>query len=188
MKLQEMAERLSTTEAALEGLKKELRVVKDIEEIKQLHISYVNSVCFAQYDDIADYFAEDATIDFGARESDRPPIKGKANIQRFFNDKVSKIHVGKEGTFVVHPLVSVDGDKAKGKFVLYFFYYHPKTYQTLYFVQSWLDMDYVKEDGKWKISGLGFIPNISPPGGAPNEDSLLNFLDEAQQTMRGMQK
>ena len=62
MTLEDMEERLSATESTLEEIKKRLRVVEDIEEIKQLQYRYLNCVMFAKWDEIMDCFAEDAFV------------------------------------------------------------------------------------------------------------------------------
>lgn len=148
----------------LEEIEKRLQVLEDIEQIKQLQYRYLNCVMFATYDDIGDCFAENSTIDFGAPGH---PIKGKGAIEKFFKEMLAKIHVGKEGNFEVHPIISVDGDKATGNWVMYIMYFYPRTGQSLFWVQGIYDVEYVRENGQWKFSLLGWRERLGLPGGGP---------------------
>ena len=166
----EMEKRLISVEAQLKRTTERLRVMEDIEAIKQMHMSYVNSVCFAEFENISEFFAEDSTIDFGALEAKDPPIKGKVEIGKFFKEKVAKVHVGKEATFVVHPIIKVNGDSATGNWVLYIMYSFPRTGQALCWVQLTYEARYVREEGKWKFGYLFTRERLGlPGGGAPLE-------------------
>ena len=145
-------------------IEKRLRVLEDIEQIKQLQYRYLNCVMFATYEDIGDCFAENSTINFGVPSH---PIKGKGAIEKFFKEQIAKIHVGKEGDFEVHPIISVDGDKATGSWVMYIMYFYPRTGQSLFWVQGIYDVEYVRENGQWKFSLLGWRERLGLPGGGP---------------------
>ena len=174
MTMQEMIQRF-------EEMEKRLSVLEDMEAIKRLQTEYVNMLQSGNYDNVGDLFTEDAVF-----EAAGPTITGKDKILKLYKENISINHNGEEGDILVQPIIDLDGDKAKGKWSIYFFYYHPKTYQTMWFVQSWFDMDYKKVDGEWKISRFGIIHHIEPPGGPPNEERFLNFLDDAQKTMQEM--
>jgi hypothetical protein len=45
----------------LEELEKRVKVLEDIEAIKQLHVNYVYLLCNLQWDDMVECFAEGAT-------------------------------------------------------------------------------------------------------------------------------
>jgi hypothetical protein len=102
------------SEVTLEEMEKRLRTVEDIEQIKQLHHRYINDLTFINWDDVIDCFSENSSIDvqFGGL------IKGKANIAGFFKEMLSQIHIGKEGIFMVHPVITVHGDNAKGNWLM----------------------------------------------------------------------
>jgi hypothetical protein len=56
--------------------------------------------------------------------------KGSGKARRgatVFRDLVSQMHVGLEGNFVVHPIVTVDSDTAKGSWLLYIQFARPVT-------------------------------------------------------------
>ena len=126
----------------LQETQKRLQVYEDIEQIKQLHCRYMNALTFINWDDVIDCFAEDSSIDvqFGGL------IKGKANIAAFFREMLSQIHIGTEGIFAIHPLISVDGDRAKGNWLMYMMYADHRTWQSRYWIQGIYDAEYVKVD------------------------------------------
>jgi hypothetical protein len=90
--------------------------------------------------------------------------KGKEAIRRLFTDEISNNHIGMEGPFVVHPIISVDGDKAKGSWLLYIQISQPRKFKSKVpilptddapdWMQGFYEMEYSRENGKWKISSL----------------------------------
>jgi hypothetical protein len=101
-------------------------VYEDIEQIKQLHIRYVNALTFIKWNDAIDRFAEDSSLDVQYSGL----IKGKDNIAHFFREMLPQIHIGKEGIFTVHPLIEVDGDRAKGNWLMYMMYADHRIWQS----------------------------------------------------------
>lgn len=81
--------------------------------------------------------------------------------------------IGQEGDFVVHPIISVDGDTAKGMWLLYLQYALPRKFKSRPpsmttddapdWEQGYYEMEYIRQDGKWKISFLKFEPRLRSP-------------------------
>lgn len=152
----------------LEELEKRLRTLEDIEEIKQLQVRYVNCLTTTEWDELVDCFAENGVVDLHAGLA-----RGKEAIAKLFKDKISKTHVGLEGNFVVHPIISVEGDKAKGSWLLYIQFSLPHKMQPKPailptddapdWMQGYYDMEYIREDGKWKISLLKWRRRLLSP-------------------------
>ena len=163
MTLEEIERRLKVAEDALKEMEKRVRITEDIQEIHQLQRHYVNSLMCTEWDDAADCFAENARVDVYLHE----PVTGKAAITRWFKEELSKTHAGKEGDIVIHPIVTVDGDRAKGKWLLYMMYFYPRTGQSLFWVQGFYEMEYVRENGKWKISYMSWSERLGLPGSGP---------------------
>jgi hypothetical protein len=161
--VKEMGEKLKATEDALKKLEKRVRVTEDIQEIHQLQRRYVNALICTEWDDCADCFSENAKIDVYLHK----PIKGNAAIRKWFKKELSQTHAGKEGDIVVHPIINVHGNKAKGKWLLYLMYCYPRTGQSLFWVQGFYEMEYVRENGKWKISLMRWSERMGLPGGGP---------------------
>jgi len=132
----------------LEELEKRIKVLEDIEEIKKLHINYVYLLCNLQWDDMLDCFAENATLDL----LDHGVRKGKKEISEVFHNVLAKMIKPTDGHFVGQPVISVDGDKAKGYWILYLFFSEP----SVRWVQGRQDCEYVKINGKWKFSSVKF--------------------------------
>jgi hypothetical protein len=133
--------------ATLEELQKRLRVLEDIEEIKKLHRTYVYCLSSRQWDDLLDCFAEDAIADIGQHGLRR----GKKEITELVYGDFDKLEKT-PGHLVGQPVISVDGDRAKGYWILYLFPYR----QPVTWIQGKYDCEYVKVDGKWKFSLVKF--------------------------------
>jgi len=163
MTLQELEKQLKETRETLNQLQTRVRVTEDIQEIQQLQVRYVNALMCAEWDDAADCFADNAKIDVYLHK----PVTGKAAIVKWFKEELSKTHAGKEGDVCIHPIITVDGDRAKGKWLLYMMYFYSRTGQSLFWVQGFYNMEYVRERGKWKISLMNWTERLGLPGGGP---------------------
>ena len=163
MTSKEVEKRLKAAEGALEALGKRVRVTEDIQEIHEVQRRYVNALICAEWDDCADCFAKNARVDVYLHK----PIRGREVIRKWFKEELSKTHAGKEGDVLVHPIIKVDGDKATGKWLLYMMYCYPRTGQSLFWVQGFYDMDYVREKGKWKIAVMRWTERMGLPGSGP---------------------
>ncbi len=141
----------------IEALEKKVQVAEDIEAIKQLQIRYVNHLTFSEMgDEIVACFTDDAKIEAG------PPVSpGKEGIAAFF-EMIKPGHSGKEGNFVVHPIINVNGDSATGTWLIYMMYAYQPTGQALFWIQGVYDMEYKRQNGEWKISSLKWIQRVGP--------------------------
>ncbi len=152
----------------LEELEKRLRNLEDIEAIKQLQARYVNCLTTTAWDDLVDCFTADAVVDLSAGK-----VRGREAIENLFKKKISITHVGLEGLFVVHPVISVEGDRARGSWLLYTFFSLPHKIQrdpsptadvdAPDWMQGYYEMEYLKEKGTWKISLLRWTRRIKSP-------------------------
>ena len=152
----------------VEELEKRLRTMEDIEEIKQLQARYVNCLITTQWDELIDCFTENGVVDLHAGLA-----KGKEAFTKLFKEKIAMTHVGLEGCYVVHPIISVDGDKAKGSWLLYTKFSQPHKIQRVPpesgegdapdWLQGYYEMEYVRENGKWKISLLKWRSRLRSP-------------------------
>jgi hypothetical protein len=141
----------------LEEMEKRLRVLEDSEEIKQLNEYYVENFNPPVWGKIEPCFSKDAVVDVHAGK-----VKGREEIRKLATSNISKIHTGVDEYYVVHPRISVSGDKAKGNWLLVELIAKPRKYPFKLpflpadYVPDWMsgfqDVEYVREDGKWKIS------------------------------------
>jgi hypothetical protein len=145
-----------------ESLESRMQRMEDIEEIKQLQIRYVNYLITGKWDELLDLFDEDGAVELGPNGLH----KGRAALEKEYKERVARGHNGHEGDFVVHPLISIDGDKAKGSWLLYLqkqFPYKLDNGRDQDWAQAFYDMEYIKKNGKWKISLLKVNTRIWSP-------------------------
>jgi ketosteroid isomerase-like protein len=148
----------------IKEIESKVKLLDDIEQIKQVQIRYVNCLTTCKWNEISDCFAKDAVTDIGKHGV----VKGKEEIDKLFKERVSRGHPGREGNFVVHPLISVEGDRAKGSWLLYLMkqFPHKVIGEDMDWEQGFYEAEYVREDGQWKISYLKFrirLSSLRPP-------------------------
>jgi hypothetical protein len=100
----------------LEEMEKRLKVLEDIEEIKQMHIRYILDLNHQNFEGMIDCFTDDAVMDYWDHR------EGKEEIAKFFRKMAAdqrKNKAWKGGQILLHPLITVDGDTAKGNWTWY---------------------------------------------------------------------
>jgi len=132
---------------SLEELEKRIGVLEDIEAIKRLHRNYVFYLSSRAWDELLDCFAEDATAEIWKHGLRR----GKEEIKGLVYDVFDKLEKT-PGHLVSQPVITVNGNRASGYWILYLFpFTEPMTWW-----QGKHDCEYVKIDGKWKFSSVKF--------------------------------
>lgn len=134
----------------LDELEKQIKILTDTEEIKKLMRRYVGRLRSVDWDGVVECFTENASVNIGLTGE----RKGKAEIARLFKEEISQRHIGREYVFVVEPIIDVKGDMATGSWVLYFMFTESDIVPVMSWTQGDYKCEYVKEDGKWKISYL----------------------------------
>ena len=147
----------------IEELQSRVRVTEDVNEIKQLQWTYLNALMATDWDACASCFTEDALVDVYLHD----PVRGRPAIEHWFKEELAQTHAGKEGDVCIHPIITVEGDTAKGNWLLYMMYFYPRTGQSMFWVQGYYDMDYMRENGRWKIAVMRWHETIGLPGGGP---------------------
>jgi hypothetical protein len=152
----------------LAEVEKEMRTLKDIEEIKKLQYHYCNSLILANWDDVIGCFSDDGVVDLHAGFA-----RGKDQFSKLFKEKIGLTHIGKEGNFAVHPIITVEGNKAKGSWIHYIQFAQPRkinpkpslwtTDDAPNWLQGFYDMEYKKVDGQWKINMLKWRCRLASP-------------------------
>jgi hypothetical protein len=152
----------------LKELEKRIQTLEDVEEIKKLQSHYVNCLVTTRWDDLIDCFTDDAVTDTHSGIA-----KGKAQISKVFKGPIAVNHIGQEGDFVVHPIITVEGDKAKGSWLLYMQFAQPRKLKSKMAIcstddapdweQGFYETEYKKVDGKWKISYLKWRCRLLSP-------------------------
>ena len=154
---------LEDLEKKIKALEARVRKTEDIQEIHLLQRHYVNALINTEWDVCADCFSENAKVDVYLHA----PVSGRENIRKWFKEELSITHAGKEGDVLVCPEIELDGDKAKGKWLMYMMYCYPRTGQSLFWVQGYYQNEYIRENGKWKCSLMTFSERMGLPGSGP---------------------
>ena len=137
----------------LEELEKKVRTLDDIEEIKNLHREYIFWLNNRQFEEMIDCFSKNATVEirtFG-------PRKGREEIVRLFKEEIETVNPRK-GSALVQPVITVEGDTAKGHWLMFHFSHSSVALEGIDRLAEWeqgrYDCEYVREGGKWKFSFL----------------------------------
>ena len=141
----------------IDDLEKRLEYVENLMAIQDLHRRYIYLVNGHEWDKVInECFTEDATADIGRHGLH----KGRAEITGLFKVKIAKVNEKwNGGHFVTQPLISINGDKATGCWMMYICSFDAEMAlgPTTLWIQGKHDCKYVKQDGKWKISALKFL-------------------------------
>lgn len=140
---------------SIEDLEKRIQAIEDLEQIKKLHQDYINLMDNLQYEEVLDLFTEDGTAEI--RNSGLK--KGKKELAEVYIGVLAKKRgtTRYEGHLAVEPDISVEGNTARGKWIIYMLFSRP----AIQWVQGRNDVEYRKENGKWKISKLKFTRTLA---------------------------
>jgi hypothetical protein len=131
--------------------------LETLEEIRQVKYRYLRYVDQKRWDEIADVFTADATVDYGTQVFGKPlKIAGRDEIVAFFRANMGPdiISVHSAG----QPEITVDGDTAVGTWrfedtviaVAHRFVIAGAAYYEDRYARG-------SEDGKWRISHTGYV-------------------------------
>jgi ketosteroid isomerase-like protein len=141
----------------LEEMLKDVQALEDLEAIKNLHSEYIFYLRNRQFKEMIDCFADDAVLeirDFSARV-------GKAEIAQLFTDHIPNESNIPRGNSLVQPVITVEGDTAKGHWLLYHFRCDYNKIPGKDYLSEWqqgyYDCEYVRVNGTWKFGRLKFI-------------------------------
>ena len=137
----------------LKELERRVRSIEDLEAIKQMHREYMSCLDNIQFEKALDYFTDDAEVE--VRSSG--VMKGRANYSRIYLGTLAQRKERHDGHLVGQPVITVDGDRAWGHWIIYMFFSVP----SIQWVQGRHDCEYVKENGEWKFSRLKFARTLA---------------------------
>jgi len=140
----------------LAELAKRIQAIEDLEEIKKLHQKYIDLMDNLKYKEVLDLFTEDASVE--VRNSG--VLKGKEGLTDIYINKLGRRTARSEGHFVIEPDITIEGDAARGTWLVYMLFSKP----TVEWVQGRNEAEYIKVGGKWKIKSMKFTrTNASRP-------------------------
>jgi len=131
-------------------MEKRLKALEDLEEIRNLHNEYIFFLNNRQWDDMADSFTSDAFADIHGQ------CKGREEIRKALKERIAKLNSGKgrDSHFAVQPVISINGDRATGHWLMYIFIADAVTGNAGRWIQNRHDCEYAREDGRWKFKSL----------------------------------
>jgi hypothetical protein len=141
--------------ASLEELEKRIKAIEDLEEVKKLHQQYILLMDNLKYEEVLDLFTEDGQVE--VRNSGIK--KGRKELSTVYIDILAKGR-GKsrfEGHMALMPDLVVDGDTAKGTWIVYMLFSKP----AIQWVQGKNECEYRRVKGVWKISRLKFTRTLA---------------------------
>lgn len=137
----------------LKELEKRIQAIEDLEAIKRMHQEYMSCLDNIQFDKALDYFTDDAEVE--VRFSG--VMKGRKNYSKIYLGTLAQRKERHDGHLVAQPDITVNGNTAKGHWIVYMFFSIP----ALQWVQGRHDCEYVKESGKWKFNKLKFARTLA---------------------------
>jgi len=140
----------------IEELEKRIQQIEDLEEIKKLHQKYIDLMDNLRYPEVLELFSEDAVIDI----RNYGELKGKEGLREVYINKLGKRSERSEAHFVIQPDISINGDTARGTWLVYMLFSKPD----VQWVQGRNEAEYVRTGSKWKIRSMKFRrTNASKP-------------------------
>lgn len=156
----------------LEEMEKRLRRLEDVEAIKALHRDYIFGLNNRQWHEMAGCFTDDAK----ALIFRHPLCEGKEQISRLFTDTMSRVNTGKgrDAHFATMPVVSVEGDRARGHWLLYILIADPETGNAWKWTQGRYECEYRRVQDQWKFSKLVWVnPWPRTPESLPGLEDVM---------------
>jgi hypothetical protein len=158
---------IAALEARIARLENQLGIQEDIEAIRKLQYTYGYFIDKSQYNEVVDLFAEDGEVWFLGGI-----YKGKKGVRRLyierFQTQFTQGHNGpRYGWLLDHPqlqmVIDVAPDRAtatvRGRSLMQAgLHQSAEGQQRAWFEGGIYDNRYVREDGVWKISRLGYFP------------------------------
>jgi hypothetical protein len=173
---------MSDTELSI--LRAELAALRDERDIIRLQTAYGYYVDKAQWDEAADLFARDATLEIAARGQ----FRGQDRIRAYLHALPPLAHGTVFNHMQLQPFITVDGDNGWGRW---------RAIMEVGFVgkeelcgEAVYENAYVREDGVWKIAKLhAFVTYYVrwdagwSKGGVPMGTALPELPPDAPQTV-----
>ena len=136
----------------LEDIARRLQTLEDIEAIKSLQYRYIYYLLENRWQDMADCFTEDAYANIWRHGGHQ----GREAILKLFTERIAAVNPPgsrRHAHCTVRPDISVDGDPARGQWMLYIFT-DPDTPAAAHYQQGRYDCEYTRVNGQWKFSKL----------------------------------
>jgi ketosteroid isomerase-like protein len=144
-------------EARIAALELEYRTLTDIEAIRTLRYKYCRSVNRAEWRNLEECFAEDATFEFGPGTR----VSGRTAVIEFYENVLSRTMA----MTVIHchnPEIEVRGDKGSGLWEFDNFRIESRGDEASR-IGGRYEEEYIKVDGQWKIRSSAVTFHFQQP-------------------------
>ena len=157
-------------EARITALEARVKVAEDIEEIQKLMMTYETLIdSLQQLDEVMALYTEDAELVVSTRGETGEfkrflgKYEGREAIRGVYSN-VSPENYSFMAHLLTNPFITVDGDQAKGRWYLLALVTVVTTGSPVgWWEQGVYDLEFVRIDGKWRISLMKFDFNFSAP-------------------------
>ena len=127
-----------------------------LEEIRRVKYRYLRCVDLKLWDEIAEVFTEDATVDYGTKALGEPiKLAGRAEIVKFLRDSLGPDILTTH--FASQPEIDIDGDTASGtwsfKDTVIATQYHVLIEGAAFYTDRYAR----GADGRWRIAHTGYV-------------------------------
>ncbi len=156
-------------------LEERITRLEDIEAIRNLQARYQRLLDARDFNGIAGCFADEVRSSYGNGEMS---FDGKENVLKFLMGSMS---VEMPSSHLIHGgEIDVDGEKATAKWYLQDFLIYKQKSINIYGAAIY-DVSYVKKEGKWLISAIGYQRGYEYMDGASQTEMATlkktTFLD-----------
>jgi len=153
MTTEEYEKRIKDLENLVEAQGMQLRVLKDMQELQELHTNYAYLLLTREWEKIVDLFTDDAVIILHRRGR----FEGKVEITNAFKDVVKNNRgKGRDGHLALQPIIHIDGDRATAQWLMYIMMLDPDGGYKNMWMHGRHDVEYVRVDGTWKMNYMAF--------------------------------
>jgi hypothetical protein len=150
----------------LDELERSVGILEDVHQIENMHREFVLWLNNRQYEEwlnrkaskeIIEYFSDRVTAEIGGSGV----VRGKIGVIQLFGELISKGELPGARYIVSQPVITVDGDTAKGTWVSFRFRGNPTTPPASIKIENWEqgkhECEYIKNAGKWKFLHMKWV-------------------------------
>jgi len=158
MTLKQLENKVKTLTESLKVAENRIKTLEDAEEIRDLQANYIYWLSNREWEKVVDCFAENSVV----KIESTPKRQGKTEIADMFKSLTTNYDYFQEGgRILAQPVISVNGNKAKGYWTMSQFRFNFTTSsQTISLfgpgLQGRYDVKYIKEDDKWKFADMKY--------------------------------
>jgi|GEM_PF-4154422 len=159
--------KIKEIEGQMEAMQKQLDDLQAVVDIEKLQTQYLDYVIYNKLDEVCTLFSEKGVLDVF---QEKEPARGAKEITATFQERKAMVDEDmKKGNRAImfdgSPIITVEGNTAKSSFLL--FNMMSMDSQSIGVQQGSYNLEFIKENGQWKISYLKYTREFSIGSGNP---------------------